>query len=34
MFKKIILAYDGSENARNALSVAIDLASKYKAKLF
>lgn len=34
MFKNILLAYDGSENARKALSVAIDLASKYKAKLF
>lgn len=34
MFRKILLAYDGSENAKNALNVAIDLASKYKAKLF
>ena len=34
MFKKILLAYDGSENARKALNVAIDLALKYKAKLF
>ncbi|MGB9759216.1 MAG: universal stress protein [Thermoproteota archaeon] len=34
MFKNILLAYDGSENARKALNVAIDLALKYKAKLF
>jgi len=34
MFKNILLAYDGSENARKALNVAIDLALKYKAKLY
>lgn len=33
MFKNILLAYDGSENARKAFNVALDLALKYKAKL-
>lgn len=32
-FKNIIVAYDGSENAKRALDVAIDLAKKYEAKL-
>ena len=29
----ILLAFDGSENAKRALDMAIDLATKYKAKL-
>ncbi|AAY80951.1 universal stress protein [Sulfolobus acidocaldarius DSM 639] len=33
MFKKIVVAYDGSDNANRALDVAIDLAKKYDAKL-
>ncbi|QGA54064.1 universal stress protein [Sulfolobus sp. E5-1-F] len=33
VFKNIIVAYDGSENAKRALDVAIDLAKKYEAKL-
>ncbi|WP_338598602.1 universal stress protein [Sulfolobus tengchongensis] len=33
VFKHIILAYDGSENAKRALNVAVDLAKRYEAKL-
>lgn len=33
MFKKILIANDGSEGARHALKVAIDLANKYRAEL-
>jgi nucleotide-binding universal stress UspA family protein len=31
MFKKIVIAYDGSEASKRALEVAIDLAKKYDA---
>ena len=34
MFKKILIANDGSEGARHALKVAIDLAKKYNAELY
>jgi nucleotide-binding universal stress UspA family protein len=34
MFKKILVANDGSEGARKALQVAIDLAVKYGADLY
>jgi len=34
MFKTILLAFDSSENARRALNVTMDLASKYKSKLY
>ncbi len=33
MFKHILVAFDGSENAKRALNVAIDLAKRYEAKL-
>ncbi|EWG08099.1 MAG: UspA domain-containing protein [Candidatus Aramenus sulfurataquae] len=33
MFSHILVAYDGSENSKRALNVAIELASKYSAKL-
>ena len=33
MFKKILIANDGSEGARHALKVAIDLAKKYNSEL-
>ncbi|AEB94387.1 MAG: universal stress protein [Metallosphaera sp.] len=33
MFKHILVAYDGSENAKRALNVAIDLTKRYEAKL-
>ena len=34
MFKKILIANDGSEGARHALKVAIDLAKKYGEELY
>lgn len=34
MFKKILIANDGSEGAKHALNVAIDLAKKYNAELY
>ncbi len=34
MFKKILVANDGSEGAKHALKVAIDLAKKYSAELY
>ncbi|MGC8974272.1 MAG: universal stress protein, partial [Thermoproteus sp.] len=34
MFKRILVAYDGSQHARRALEVAIDLAKKYGAKIY
>ncbi len=33
MFKKILVGYDGSENAKRALMVALDLAKKYGSEL-
>jgi len=33
MLKKVLLAYDGSENAKRAMEMAIDIASHYAAKL-
>ncbi|MCY0859002.1 MAG: universal stress protein [Sulfolobaceae archaeon] len=33
MFSHILLAYDGSENAKRAMNVAIDLAKRYNALL-
>ncbi len=33
MFSHILVAYDGSDNSKRALNVAIELASKYSAKL-
>lgn len=34
MFKRILVAYDGSQHARKALEVAVDLAKKYGAKIY
>lgn len=34
MFKKILIANDGSESAKKALKIAIDLAKCYNAKLY
>lgn len=33
MFKKILVGYDGSENAKQALMVALDLTKQYGAEL-
>jgi nucleotide-binding universal stress UspA family protein len=33
MFSKILVAHDGSEGAKKALTIAIDLAKRYKAEL-
>ncbi len=33
MFQKILVAYDGSDPARHAFNLALDLASKYGAKV-
>lgn len=33
MFKRILVAYDGSENSKRALNVAIDIAKRYGSKL-
>jgi nucleotide-binding universal stress UspA family protein len=33
MFKKILVANDGSDGAKKALNVAIDMAQKYNAEL-
>jgi nucleotide-binding universal stress UspA family protein len=34
MYKKILIANDGSEGAKKALKVAIDMAKKYDAELY
>ncbi len=34
MFKRILVAYDGSQNAKKALEVAVDIAKKYGAKIY
>jgi nucleotide-binding universal stress UspA family protein len=34
MFRKILLAYDGSDGAKRALEVAIDVAGKYNSELW
>jgi nucleotide-binding universal stress UspA family protein len=34
MYKKILIANDGSDGAKYALKVAIDLARRYKAELY
>lgn len=34
MFKRILVAYDGSEKAKKALEIGIDLAKKYYSKLY
>ncbi len=34
MFKKIVVAYDGSDHAKNALKVAIELAKTFNSKLY
>ncbi|NPV53742.1 MAG: universal stress protein [Firmicutes bacterium] len=34
MFTKILLAYDGSQHAKRALAVALDLAQRYHSKVY
>jgi len=34
MFKKILVAIDGSQNSYDALEIALDLTKKYQAKLY
>ncbi|MEL9990390.1 MAG: universal stress protein [Thermoproteus sp.] len=34
MFKRILVAYDGSQHAKRALEVAIDMAKRYGAKIY
>jgi len=34
MFERILVPFDGSDNSKKALQVAIDLASKYDSRLY